>query len=123
MAIGHQLPLSGEAFHGFFLPPCFVAFDIIKYLWFQNEEGAINPAFGGLRFFLELKDLVAFKGHMAEARWRPDGGHRRQFSMRTMELKQFLEVHIRHAITPGEHESVVADVGLQALDPTTGQSS
>jgi hypothetical protein len=39
-----------------------------------------------------------------------------------MEIEQLGKIDVRDAVAPGQHESAIAEIGRQALDPAAGQS-
>ncbi len=98
-----------------------VAVDVVEHLRLQHEERAVDPAFGGLGFFLEGGHLVAVEAHMAVARRGPHRGDRRELAVAAVEGDQLVDVDIRHPVAPGQHEGLVAEPGFQPLDPAPGQ--
>ena len=123
MAIRHQLSFGGKAFHGFAFELGGVAVNVVEDLGLEHEKGAVDPAFAGLGFFRKFGDLVAFEDHVSEARRRPDGGDGGELSMGAVEAKKRVEVDVRHAVAPGEHECLIAQMRLEAFDAAAGEGA
>ena len=114
MPVRHQLPVRREPLERLALPLRVVAVDVVEHRRLEHEERAVDPALAGLRLLGELDDLVAVELEVTEARRRPDGGDRRELPVRAVELEQRVEIDVRDAVTPGQHEGLVAEVTARA---------
>src|SRR5438477_4011929 len=116
MSVCHQLRIGCKPLERLPLEVRFVAVDVVQHRRFEDEEGAVDPAFPKLRLFREADDLVAFEIEMTKAGRRTHGRQRRQLSVGAMEGEQLVEVNGRNAVTPGEHEGLVTELRGEALD-------
>src|ERR1700744_3518645 len=120
VTIGHQLAFAGQALERLFFEVRGVAVDEIKDLRFKYKKCPVDPAFFGLWLLGKFGDLIAIHFQVAKARRRPDRSQRRQLAVGTMKLEQIVQVDVRNAVAPGEHESLIAHVGSQPLDAAAG---
>ena len=97
------------------------AVDVFEHLRLEHEEGPVDPALGGLGLLGELDDAVPVEHQVAEARGGAHGGDGRELAVRAVEREQLVEVDVRDAVSPGQHERLVAQERAEALDATAGQ--
>ena len=86
-------------------------------LWMMDPEDP-NSA----ELVLESPDgttLGAVEFNVAKAGWWSNCCHCDELPVRSMELKQLVEIYIRNTITPSEHERFVVESLSQAFDATT----
>src|SRR5262249_30604280 len=81
----HELAVARQPLHWRVFEHRLVAINIVEHPGFEHEEGAIDPPLGCLWLLLEPCDPLAIENHMPVASRRPNGGHRRQLSMVSME--------------------------------------
>src|SRR6516165_4133136 len=120
MAVGHKFAVSRELLEGFALPHRRVSVDVVEDAWLQHEERAVDPAFAERGLFAEAAHYSVCRHiDQAETRWRTHDGHRRESAVCAMEGEKLVEIDIRQAVAPCEHEGSVADMRLQPLDPAS----
>ena len=90
MAVGHQLSFGGQPLKRPFFKMRFVSIDVVEYFRLQDEERAVDPAFFGLILFGKLDYVIAVHLEMPETGCRPNGGERRQLSVRFMKREQLV---------------------------------
>lgn len=110
MAVCDQLPVGSESLERLLFKMCGVAVDILQHLGFQNEESPVDPTFFGLRFLGEFDDVVSVELDMSEACRRTNRGERRQLSVSPMKRQESVDVDVRNAVAPRQHEGAVRDV-------------
>src|SRR3989304_9046988 len=115
MGVCHELPVPGERLERLLLELGVVALYVVEDLRFEDEEGAVYPALRCLGLLGELGHHLALYLEVPEPRRRPYGSEGGYPAVRGVEGKEPVEVYIRHAVPPGEHEGPVAGPGLQAL--------
>src|SRR3569833_926541 len=104
MPVGHQLSRGRQVVHRSVLEHLFGSADEIKHAGFQNEKSAIDPALAGLWLFGNFRDPVTVEFDMAIASWRAHRGHGGQFPVAAMEGQQLIEIDVRNAVPPRQHE-------------------
>ena len=117
VTIGGELTFSGEALHGFSLPDGIVCIDVVDDFGRQDEKTAIDPGAiaGGL--FLETGDLDVLEVNRTEAAWGLGGGERRQLALLLVMGDQLGDVDVAEAISVGETEDFVAQIGFDTPQP------
>src|SRR5437867_4507767 len=68
-----ELSLCSETLQRIALQHCLIPIQILENLRLEHEEATVDPAFLGLRFFLEVDHLVTVELHGPEARRWPHG--------------------------------------------------
>ena len=104
MSVRHQLAVGGEALERRALEQRLVTLDAVEHGRLEHEEPAVHPGAVADRLLLEgsdarrhdpADDLVVFDIERSEAADRLDGRDRRELAVRTMELDQLRDVHVR----------------------------
>ena len=124
MPVGHELPRLGEARERFVLEHLVVAFNEVMHFRFKHEEGAVDPAFAGLRLFSEAGNAIAVEFHVAVARRRPDSCDCRQLLVGAMEGEKLVGIfterdYSRKVILKGKSSRNTSVRELMTPDPIT----
>ena len=87
VSIRHELTVRRQLLQWSAFPFDIVGLDVVKYLWLEDEKGAVDPPLFGLCLLGEFGNLVPIQFKMAESSGRSDRGQRRQFAMSAMKVE------------------------------------
>ena len=121
MLVAHEFSVFREAAERFLLKDAGIVGEIVEYPRLQDHEAGVDggAVLGG--FLAEgAHRIVAADVQDAFGLIQLHGGQRSKFSMRAMEGQQFLDIHVADAVAVCEHEGLVPDVFLYALDAPAG---
>ena len=121
MIEAHQLAVRRQLMHRIPLQHGGIVLQIIENLRIQHHKAAVDD--GALRLI-----LLPEGPHLSVCRHiqytlllhETHGGQGCNAAMLLVEAQKPLQIHIRHAVTVGQHEGLIPDVALNPLDAAAG---
>src|SRR5262249_44167596 len=116
MTVGLELPFGGQALERLPFEDAIVVRNEIEKPTIENEVACTDPA---VQLSLPGKSRyrsVRIQFSKAKTRDGAHGGHRGRLPVRLVKFKELGDVHVGQAITVRDHERVILDVLLHALN-------
>src|SRR3989442_13064392 len=101
--IAHQFPILGDLFDWLALPNGIITVDVVEDAAVEEEIPAVDPAFTGLRVFVEGGTTFAVKDDAAKTCRRADGRDRCELTLSLMERLQTPDIEGWDAVAVGGH--------------------
>ena len=123
--VGMELPGGGDGLQRIPLPHHVIGIlgDVVEGPAATDEEAAVYPGAALDRLLLKAPDDAVPLGHVqrTEAAGQPYRGKRNEAARGVVGLHERGKVNVRDPVPVGQHEVLVADVGLRPLDPSRSQ--
>src|SRR6476659_4378559 len=108
MLVRGELACRRQLLERVYLETAFIVLEVIENLRLTDHEPAVDPALSNLRFFCEVNHhAVSVKDQTTKASRRSDGRYGCNPPVRAMKFKQFVQIHVAHAVAVCDHESLV----------------
>ena len=119
--VAHQLALGGQRPHGLLLEHAVVAVQVVEYRRLQHHVARVDRgAVCGLLLPEGADGIVLADVQYALLLGLVHRGEGGDPAVGAVEIQQFTDVHVAHAVAVGEHEGLVPDVFLHPLDAPAG---